>query len=551
MSSIVVLGLLALCGVVSTQPVKEPSTPVVDLGYARYSGAFNGSTNVTSFLGMRFAAAPIGELRWRAPQPPGNEYYKGIQEAIAQPPQCAQAMQGAADRNPFWSNNTSTGGGLVKRQSGGPAPTDTPISEDCLFINVQYPGAGTPKEKLPVLVYIHGGGYVLGGANLYDGSYLVEQSNQGALVVVFQYRLGVFGFLAGDEVQKNGQLNAGLLDQEYALRWVRKHISKFGGNPERVTLWGKSAGGGSVLQQVIANDGRTKPQLFRAAIASSPYLPAQYNYNDRIPTDLYKQVVDGVKCTNARDTLACLRSADTKSLQEVNTRINEAGFYGTFTFTPVVDGKFIVQRPTEAMKQGKVNGQRLYAVSNQHEGDMYVDNTTTPLSASEFAAQLFPNLDTQSMAEIDRLYNPLGAPLQQNSRILGEVTFICPTYYLMEAFKNSSYKAEFAVGEAGHLNDIPFCFPSAEALTPINFNDTDFIEAFAQSFMSFACHLNPDVNMTASIITPHWDAYQPNDVEMVFNKTLDNKPDIKSGTSNPGVLERCGFWQSISQISGQ
>ncbi|KAG7095877.1 hypothetical protein E1B28_006567 [Marasmius oreades] len=551
MPSIAVLGLLALCSTVSAQPVQDSHVPVIDLGYAKYQGAFNGSTNVTSFLGMRFAAAPIGELRWRAPQPPRNEYNKGIQKAISQPPQCAQAMQGAASRNPFRLNTTSSGGGVVKRQAGGPAPTDTPISEDCLFINVQYPGTTIPKEKLPVLVYIHGGGYILGGANLYDGSYLVEQSNQGAVIVVMQYRLGLFGFLAGDEVKKDGALNAGLLDQDYALRWVRNHISQFGGDPERVTLWGKSAGGGSVLQQVIAHDGNTKPQLFRAAITSSPYLPAQYKYNAQIPKELYKQVVDAVNCGNARDTLACLRRADTKPLQDINTKINEAGFFGTFTFVPVVDGKFIVQQPIEAMKQGKVNGERLYAVSNLNEGDMYVDNTTTPLSAGEFAAQLFPFLDDNTMAEIDHIYNPLGDPLQQNSLILGEATFICPNYHLMGAFKTPSYKAEFAVVPAGHLNDIPFCFPSAEILTPVNFNDTSFIDAFAQSFVSFACHLDPNVNMTESIITPQWDAYLPGNVEMVFNKTLDSKPDIHPGASDSGLLERCNFWKSINSITNQ
>ncbi|KAG7095880.1 hypothetical protein E1B28_006569 [Marasmius oreades] len=500
---------------------------------------------------MRFAAAPIGELRWRAPQPPQDENDKGVQKAMAQPPQCPQALQGAADRNPFLANGTG-GHGLHKRQSAGVAPTDTPINEDCLFINVQYPGNTVPSTKLPVLVYIHGGGYILGGANLYDGTFLIEESNQGAILVVMQYRLGLFGFLAGNEVEKNGDLNVGLLDQSFALRWVRAHISKFGGDPEQVTLWGKSAGGGSVLQQVIAENGKTSPQLFRAAIASSPYLPAQYKYDDKIPMTLYKQVVDGVNCTSAHDTLTCLRQTDTKALQTINSNINEAGFYGSFTFVPVVDGKFITRRPTKSMRRGKVNGQTLYVVSNSHEGDMYVNNATTPLSAGSFASQLFPTLKSKQMAEIDSMYKDLGSPLDQENLLVGESLFICPSYFLLEAFKGASYKAEFAVPPAGHLNDIPYGFPSSsEALTPVNFDNPAFIDSFAQSFVSVACYLDPNVKMSSTSITPPWSAYHPNNIEMVFNKTADNQPDIHPASSDIGLLERCKYWQSIGQITGQ
>ncbi|KAG7097780.1 hypothetical protein E1B28_005099 [Marasmius oreades] len=364
-------------------------------------------------------ASIIPTITWTADLQYEND--KGVQKAIAQPPQCPQALQGAANRNPFLANGTG-GHGLHKHQSAGVAPTDTPISEDCLFINVQYPGNTVSSTKLPVLVYIHGRGYILGGANLYDGTFLIEESNQEAILVVMQYRLGLFGFLAGDEVEKNGDLNVGLLDQSFVLRWVRAHISKFGGDPNKLRFGGNplvsSGSGGSVLQQVIAENGKTSPQLFHTAIASSPYLPAQYKYDDKIPMTLYKQVVDGVNCTSAHDALACPRQTDTKALQTINSNINAAGFYGSFNFVPVVDGKFITQRPTKSMRQGKVNG------------DMYVNNATTPLSAGSFASQLSPTLKSKQMAEIDSLYKDLGPPLDQENLVVGESLFVCPTYYL-------------------------------------------------------------------------------------------------------------------------
>ncbi|KAJ6572327.1 hypothetical protein B0H19DRAFT_1348498 [Mycena capillaripes] len=150
---------------------------------------------------------------------------------------------------------------------------------------VYYPSdvVGTPCKKLLVSVWIYGGGYVAGRASIYNGKDIIDQGNHGVVVVTTQYRLGLFGFLSGAEVKASGALNAGLLDQDFAFRWVKKHISKFGGDPSKVTIWGLSAGAGSALQHVVANNGKTTPQLFRGLITSSTFLPSQYNYNDRIP----------------------------------------------------------------------------------------------------------------------------------------------------------------------------------------------------------------------------------------------------------------------------
>ncbi|KAK1221636.1 hypothetical protein PQX77_015551 [Marasmius sp. AFHP31] len=534
----------------------EDIAPIADLGYARYQGAFNETTNVTTFFGIRYAAAPIGDLRWRAPSPPPN--VADIQQADTEPPRCFQSHFGASPTNPFPPAEGRSD--LAKREPSG-------TSEDCLFLDVYYPGDSVPAEKLPVIVWIHGGGYILGSASGYYGGDLISQSNGGIVVVTIQYRLGAFGFLAGNEVHADGALNAGLLDQDFALRWVNKHISKFGGDPKRVTIWGESAGGGSVLQHVIAEDGQTSPQLFRGAIASSTFFPSQYAYNDTIPQALYNQVVDAVNCTSSQDTLNCLRETDTDALELANQNINVAGFFGTFTFVPVVDGTFIRQRPTQALREGKLNGQAfggpaltqeaLLVVHNTDEGEHFVNQTAPPLNASRYVSELFPKLTPQEAAKVAEIYADLGSDLIQENLIMGESIIICPTYFFANAFGNRTYMGEFAIPPPFHGQDLSYYWPSF-LTSPENplprlgrFNNTDFINAFAQSFISFAISLDPNDKVDPSTITPQWDLYDLANNKMMFNKTVDDLPDVRLVGTSEGLLARCSFWESVSARTGQ
>ncbi|KAL4259478.1 Carboxylic ester hydrolase, partial [Pleurotus pulmonarius] len=320
--------LLALLSVASAQA----PAPIIDVGNARYQGSVNAATNISSYLGIRYAAAPIGDLRFRAPQNPPT--LDGIQQATAEPQQCLQAGSGNSPTNP---NPTTS---LRSRATQDP--------EDCLFLNVFFPGSTVPTRPLPVVFWIHGGGYVAGGAGSFNGGDLVRESKNGVVTVIIQYRLGIFGFLSSSQVKANGALNAGLLDQEFALKWVQQHISKFGGDPDRVTIWGESAGAGSVLQHVVARDGMTSPPLFRAAMSSSSFLPSQHPFDGSVPESIFGQVVSQTGCGASSDTLSCLRAANVSILQAANVNVNRAGFFGTFVAVPVVDGEFITQRPTQA-----------------------------------------------------------------------------------------------------------------------------------------------------------------------------------------------------------
>ncbi|KAJ7662010.1 alpha/beta-hydrolase [Mycena polygramma] len=505
--------------------------PIVDLGYAQYQGSVNASTNITSFFGIRYAAAPIGDLRFSAPQPPTS--LAGVQDATTQPNQCFQAGSGVAPTNPLRTRAIDS-------------------SEDCLFLNVYHPSDadGVPLKDLPVVVWIHGGGFVQGAASMYRGSDLIAQSNNGLVAVMIQYRLGLFGFLPGAEVKKNGALNAGLLDQEFALRWVRKYISKFGGDPSKVTIWGESAGAGSVLLQMVANSGETEPQLFRGAISSSTYLGSQYAYDDDIPESLYSQVTAQTNCTGAADSMACLRAADAGTLQTANVGMNNASFSNTFLFVPVVDGTFIAQRPLLSLAQGKKS---LMAVTNAFEGTPFVDQNAT-INATDYAFQLFPKFTRQQAREVGEVYAPLGTQLFQKDAIMGESIFICSTYAMLNSFRGNLFKGEFAVPPARHGADVTFYFPSfmidVPAASKRTYNNTQFVDAFAQSFTAFVMSQDPNVKVSDTIL-PRWDRWDPvGRTEMLFNRTDTGVPDLRQVTTSDALLERCNFWASLGEATG-
>ncbi|KAJ7056825.1 Alpha/Beta hydrolase protein [Mycena amicta] len=517
--------MLALFILFATSALVSAQTPIVDLGYAKYQGST--TANITSFLGIRYAQVPLGDLRFREPRTPAT--MSGIQQATAEPNQCMQAPTGQSATNP-----------LERR-------ADSVVSsEDCLFLNVYSP-SNAPRN-LPTLVWIHGGGYISGAMTVFDGGDIIRQSNNGVVVVLIQYRLGLFGFLPGTAVKQNGALNAGLLDQDFALRWVNQHIQKFGGDPTKVTIWGDSAGAGSVLQHVIAHNGETVPQLFRGAVTSSSFLPSQYNYNDRIPELLFREVVAQTNCTTATDSMGCLRTRPGMTLETVNNNINLAGFFGTFTFVPVIDGPggFISQSPTAALRERKVNGQALLAVTNAFEGTIFV-NQSVDVTASRYSQELFPGFGAAQANTVGSLYANLGNDLFQVIAVQGESIFICPSHYLLDAFPGRSYKGEFAVPPAQHGNDVLYYFPTI-ATPP--FNNTDFINAFAQSFTSFIIHLNPNVKISPTI-TPQWATFNAGNTEMLFNMTAAGTPQVQSITTDSKLLKRCSFWNAVGNLTGQ
>ncbi|KAJ7068817.1 Alpha/Beta hydrolase protein [Mycena amicta] len=536
--------------VVLVSTLVNTQSPIVDLGYGQYQGAVNLTANITSFLGIRFAAPPLGDLRWRAPQPPVS--VPGLQPATAQPNQCTlAASKGLSPTNPLESRATG----------------DPPETEDCLFVSVYYPSdaAGTPPTRLPTLVWLHGGGYIAGRTSVYNGGDIIKASKRGVVVVLVQYRLGIFGFLSGTAVKNDGALNAGLLDQQFAMRWVNEHIAKFGGDPAEVTIWGQSAGAGSVIQHIIANGGHTEPQLFKNAITSSTFLLLNITTAIRSPMSvllqlsscglnarqtIFNQALEQTNCTTARDSMACLRGTPSDILERANNNISAAAFYGTFALVPVVDGEFIQQSPIVALRERKVNGEALLSITNAFEGVLFV-NQSVPMPVADYALQLFPGLGEKQANTIKKLYGGLGNDLFQVNALQGESIFICPTYYLLDAFHGRAFKGEFAVPPATHASDLGYYFPSLTTLSVPAVNNTVFTSAFADSFMSFIVNHDPNAKLNPETIAPRWKMWHKGSTEMLFNITRSGEAVVLPIETEGALLERCRFWNGVGDLTGQ
>ncbi|KAH9481797.1 putative secreted lipase [Psilocybe cubensis] len=512
---------------------------VVDLGYAQYQGRLvqdpvSNATH-TQFLGVRYAAPPTGTGRFAPPAPPS--FTAGVQQASAAAPTCLAGSQGHAPSTPFrlavGQMQTALLRPVEERQKRAEDISLAAPSEDCLFLNVWVPGNLGEKENLPVVFFIHGGGYVEGSASALDGNDILRESGEAAIAVLIQYRLGLFGFLPGQKVKDGGALNAGLLDQQFALQWVQQHISKFGGDPQKVTIWGQSAGAGSVLQQVIANGGKTDPPLFRAAMTSSTFLPSQYKYNDRIPETLYREVVTQTNCSSAADTLDCLRNVDVSILETANTVINNNGFFGTFVFVPVVDGTFITDRPTQLLKQGKVNGKILFSNTNTFEGQTFVNQSTADtVQVVDYVSQLFPELGSKEVHAAAAQYAGLGTNIAQVVSIMGECMFF---FSLYPFFIYILCVSEFAIPPGTHASDVVYYF--GNGATP-PFSNPDFDREFSESFFNFALALDVNVKWDKDNKAPFWPLWKAGN-EMLFNETEAGGADIRVIKTSDALLRRC------------
>ena len=244
-----------------------------DAVVATTGGSVRGAvaTDHRRFEGIPYAAAPVGPLRWRPPAP--AEPWPGVREATKPGRWCVQEV-------------------------GAGAPVEELTSEDCLTLNVWTPTAAAPEPR-PVLVWIHGGGFVKGSGDIYDARWLAARGN--IVVVTVNYRLGALGFLAHPQLGEPG--NYGLADQQAALRWVRDNIAGFGGDPAKVTIAGESAGAMSVCDHLAAPG---SAGLFRAAIIQSG--PCQAQPDLAAATRISREYAASLGCSSGADVLACLRA---------------------------------------------------------------------------------------------------------------------------------------------------------------------------------------------------------------------------------------------------
>jgi carboxylesterase type B len=402
------------------------------------------------------------------------------------------------------------------------------FSEDCLFLNVQSPANAT---DLPVLVWIHGGGYGAGNGRQ-DFTDLLATTGNKFVVVSIQYRLGPFGFLASDEVFRKGVVNAGLLDQFFALQWVQTYVSQFGGDPSAVTISGESAGGGSVMLQDMAYGGSLGDSMFQSIIAASPYLPKQYGYKDWIPTQNYFALADRAGCMinaygNASSTIFdCLLSQDTETLQKASSEVTFTATYGTWAFLPVTDGTFVQDEPSSQLLAKRVNGRNALIGNNANEGPSFVPQITSEDDFTTWLRNNLPEFTDSDIAKVLRYYpisdaaatsnadkfatNGVTGPsaLDQSSIATGqqqrannlyaELTFVCPSYWMAEAYTDNdrtSYKYQFSPLPATHGADVGAYFGPLGGRPSIS---TDFQRAFMNIWGNFITKGNPSISASVA-----------------------------------------------------
>lgn len=328
-------------------------------------------SGVETFNGIPYAHPPTNDLRLRPPRRLAYDHIGNI-DATRRAPKCPQAPVTPVDQYVI----SKFGSQLV----GLPFMRNLIGQEDCLTVSVQRPANISVNAKLPVLFWIHGGGFALGSTSTYDGASLLQfgmDNDQPFVFVSVGYRLNGFGFLPGREVLTDGSANLGLLDQRMALQWVADHIADFGGDPDKVTLWGESAGAFSTVYQMNLFDGNAtykgKP-LFRGAIANSGTgIPVERIDAPR-PQAMYDKVVAQAGCADAKDTLRCLRSVDFSTFYSavIKNFPSIFSYYGTkLSFLPRADGRVMVESPEKTAANGRYHAVPTITGNQEDEGTLF------------------------------------------------------------------------------------------------------------------------------------------------------------------------------------
>ncbi len=489
-------------------------------------GLLRGSRahGVDSFLGIRYAKAPARDRRWRPPQPP--ERWSGVRPALAYGNRCPQLAS-----------------------TNGPQS----LTEDCLFLNVWRPSAVSGHGRLPVLVFIHGGGLLNGSSNQHDGTAIVRR--EGIIVVSLNYRLGVFGFLADPALSaaQGESGNYGFDDQQAALRWVQRNIAAFGGNPGRVTIDGESAGGWSVCGHMTSPRSRG---LFSAAIiqsgscASVPEAQAEQTGTS---------IAAAAGCANPATAVRCLRRTDVLSLLKA-TPGPLLFASGTTTF-PVA--------PAAAVKAGDFTRVPVINGSNRDEGRTFAlgDIGWTQSQYVDWVKATFPSDYQQVLARYPWPSNAtrftsayLAGAIITDSGLLtgiGGCGALSLTQELAHYTRTWQYEFDHRDGPglvpipgyhwgAGHAAELAYLWPSFDNGIPIaptfNAAERQLARDMKDYWGAMVVKHRPDVRRLA-----FWPMF--NRSTRILSLRADGKTTAITEAAY-STEHRCGFWISLNNAHG-
>jgi para-nitrobenzyl esterase len=423
---------LAACDAAASPGQNSSQAPVVRTADGSVRGKTVGAT--AEYLGIPYAAPPVGALRWQPPRPAAP--WRGVREATSFAPHCAQPAS---------------------------PPGVGSTSEDCLYLNVFAP-ADARDRNLPVMVWIHGGSLLTGESNDYNPAALVRS---GVIVVTINYRLGALGFLADTALASTPggpSGDYGLMDQQAALRWVQRNIGGFGGDPRNVTLFGESAGGLSVLAQLVSPGARGLFQ--RAIVESGTYDLAQPSLASAESSGAAFAATVGCASNTAASTAACLRSLPVSTILDTE---DTDGYY------PNIDSAILPRSIGTALATGQFSRVPVIIGTNHDEWRAFIgqeqDFGNPPVTAADYVADISSTLSlTASAASAVAKEYPLSSyssPAVALGAVGTDAIFACPA---LAAEKNLSkytptYAYEFNDENAPDRSLPSFGFPYGAAHT--------------------------------------------------------------------------------------
>ncbi|XP_045207431.2 crystal protein-like [Mercenaria mercenaria] len=504
---------------------------VVDTKYGQVRGKQTEHANC--FLGIPYAKPPTNELRWQPPEDP--QVWTDVYNATELKPGCPQ--HGCFSTNPSFV-----------------CPKQT--SESCLFLNVFTPANASAAQMLPVMVYIHGGNFVHISASspIYKGDYF---ANKGQVVLVtFDYRLGVLGFLYTGPKSSDAAGNYGIQDQRLALRWVNENIKYFGGDPEKVTLFGQSAGGQSIPIHLMSEG---TDDLFRNVIIES----APFDIPFKSPVEavyLANLVLQFLNCTQD-DYMPCLRSktADEIAQAQLESRAKPTSLKILEFFEPLgpfVDGNIVPYEPVYAIQHNQLRKVPVMIGTMTEEARIFVyEAWGKPVPPAEYLAILFATYPSH-VDQMLKMY-PYGSATDTRDNItkLGtDFIFTCATRNMSRHFYENGqnvFRFEFAhsfsfngwgnfsycEGHVCHGEEIVYVFHSADQ-SGFSFNEAEEVLSNQMIYYWTNFAYTSDPNKGPHTVNLQWPPYDSKS-KMINFKTPNN------AVIDHYVEKYCDFWDSI------
>ena len=435
---------------------------------------------------------------------------------------------------------------------------DPAHKEDCLFLNVFAPtAAGKPR---PVFVYFQGGGFNSLSYPDMDATDLINAGDNDMIVIGFNYRVSAFGFLASKEVQANGDINVGLLDQRKVLQWVQKYIHLFGGDPKHVTIGGASAGGASVDLQLAAYGGRDDG-LFHASAAESQSFGAQLTISES--QYQYDGLVSRTGCSSAKDTLACLRALDINVLAANNINMPTPGGGGgdpVYMYSNVIDGTFTPDYTYKLFAEGKFVKVPMIFGDDTNEGTVFTPSDINNYTqVNTFLKNNFAKLTAAQLAQIDHFYpkaeqfSGRGAYWRTAANAYGEMRYNCPGIYLSSVATSNglpSYNYHWDVLSAANAASgigVPHTDESGSIWGTAGAPESALNPTIQAYWTSFIRTKDPNTHKLKSAPTwGKWDAAGMHRLHFVNDPTQ-----VAMETVPADQKERCSYLSSIGGILGQ